>query len=242
MPPKDRSLRFFIWLAVVSWALGTAVAALNCMHEADYWHYQFDYLHILEKTLIYSAGLMVVFSVCFLTRAQIKRLFFWLFSWRMAKRALKALAVLLCLAAILYVEENWRGKRAWDAYRHELEAKGEHLDFDYFIPSPVPDKQNFALTPVVASCYSQVLDRNGHRIDPPNTNVTNRLKMELYRTGLSALPICILAALADRQVYHPNAWQAYVSGMIFMTNQTMVGVFVFAADCRVPNERYQRSL
>ena len=180
-PPRGRSLRFFIWLAVVSWAIGTAVASLDCLYEAGDWRSQFGYLHILGKALFYSAGLMVVFSICFLTRAQIKRGFFWLFSWRMAKRAIKALAALLCLAAILYVEENWRGKHAWNACRHELEVKGEHLDFDYFIPPPVPDEQNFALTPVVASCYSQVLDREGHRIDPPDTNVVNKLKMDIMR-------------------------------------------------------------
>ena len=185
-PPKGRNLRFFIWLAVLSWAIGTAVASWDCLHDAGNWRDQFDFLHILGKTLVYSASLMVVLSICFLTRTQMKRAFFWLFSWRMAKRALKALAVLLCLAAILYVEENWRGKRAWDAYRKELEAKGEHLDFDYFIPPPVPDEQNFALTPVVASCYSQVLDRNGHRINPPNTNIVNRLLMDIARKG--ALP------------------------------------------------------
>jgi hypothetical protein len=207
-PPKGRSLRFYIWLAVVSWAIGTAVAALDCLHEADNWRYQFDFLHILGKVLIYSASLMVVFSICFLTRVQIKRLFFWLFSWRMVKRALKALAVLLCLAAILYVEENWRGKRAWDGYRHELEAKGEHLNFDYFIPPPVADEQNFALTPVVASCYGRVLDREGHRIEPPNTNVVNRLQMDIIRKG-ALLPYS--AELSDTnpsyRVPHVGRWQ-----------------------------------
>jgi hypothetical protein len=221
-PPKGRSLRFFIWLGVMSWAIGTAVASLDCLHQAGNWWYQFGYLHILGKALIYSAGLMVVFLICFLTCAQIKCGFFWLFSWRMAKRAIKALAVLLCLAAILYVEENWRGKRAWDGYRHELEAKGEHLDFDYFIPPPVPDEQNFALTPVVASCYSQVLDREGHRIDPPNTNVVNRLKMELYRTGLSAVTNMHLGRWQIGRVAILNAWQTYYR-MMFMTNQTMPG-------------------
>jgi len=88
-PPKGRSLRFFVWLAVVSWAIGTAVAVLDCLHEAGNWQYQFGYLHILGKVLIYSVGLMVVFSLCFLTRAQIKRGFLWLFSWRMANAHLK---------------------------------------------------------------------------------------------------------------------------------------------------------
>jgi hypothetical protein len=221
-PPKGRSLRFFIWLAVVSWAIGTAVASLDCLHEADNWRYQFDYLHIFGKALIYSASLMVVFSICFLTRAQMKRAFSWLFSWRMVKRALKALAVLLCLAAILFVEENWRGRRAWDAYREELEAKGEHLDFDYFIPPPVPDEQNFAFTPVVASCYSQVLDREGHRIDPPNTNVVNRLKMELYRTWLETGTNMLLGNWQKGRLTALSAWQTYYRTS-FKTNQMVPG-------------------
>lgn len=207
-PPKGRSLRFYIWLAVVSLTVGTAAAALFCLHDAESGRDHFDFLPVLGKVLIYSAGMMIVFSVCFLTRVQIKRLFLWLFSWRMVKRGLKALAVLLCLAAILYVEENWRGKRAWDGYRHELEARGEHLDFDYFIPPPVPDEQNFALTPVVASCYGRFLDREGHRIEPPNTNVVNRLQMDIMRKG-ALLPYS--AELSDTnppyRVPHVGRWQ-----------------------------------
>jgi len=221
-PPKGRSLRFFTWLAVVSWAIGTAVAAWDCLHEADNWNYQFDYLHILGKDLIYSASLMVLLSVCFLTRGQIWRLFRWLSGWRMIKRGLKALAVLLCLAAILYVEENWRGKRAWDACRHELEARGEHLDFDYFIPPPVPDEQNFALTPVVASCYGQFLDRNGHRIKPPDTNVVDRLKMELYRTWLLPRTHLEPGNWQRGTLTSLSAWQTYYHTR-FATNQMLLG-------------------
>lgn len=220
--PKGRSLRFYIWLAVVSLTIGTTAAALDCWYGVDYGRNQFDLRIVLVKVLIYSAVLMVVFSICFLTRAQIKRLFLWLFSWRMVKRALKALAVLLCLAAILFVEENWRGKRVWNVYRHELQAKGEHLDFDYFIPPPVPDEQNFALMPVVASCYSRYLDRNGHCLNPQNTNVVNRLKMELYRTGLSAVTNMHFGHWQKGMFTILSAWQTYYR-MMFMTNQTMPG-------------------
>jgi hypothetical protein len=181
--PKGRSLRFYVWLAVLSLVIGTAIAVLFCLHDAEHGRDHFSFLLALGWVLICSAGLMLVFSICVLIWATLKCLLRWLFSWRMVKRGLKALAVLLCLVAVLYAEENWRGKRAWDACRHELEAKGEHLDFDYFIPPPVPDDQNFALTPVVASCYSQFLDRNGHRLEPPDTNVVNRLQMDIMRTG-----------------------------------------------------------
>jgi hypothetical protein len=49
------------------------------------------------------------------------------------------------------------------------------------IPPTVPDDENFALTPIVASCYSYILDKNGHRIQPQLTNVVNRMKMSIYR-------------------------------------------------------------
>ena len=140
----------------------------------------------------------------------------------MVKRALKALAVLLCLAAILYVEENWRGKRAWDGYRHELEAKGEHLDFDYFIPPPVPVEQNFALMPVVSSCYSRFLDHNGHCINPPNTNVVNRLNMDLYRRWLSRGTNMQFGNWQKGMLTSLSAWQTYYR-TLFLTNQMLPG-------------------
>jgi hypothetical protein len=44
----------------------------------------------------------------------------------------------------------------------------------------VPDDQNFALTPIVASSYDWLLDKNGHRVVPPKTNIVNRLGMDAY--------------------------------------------------------------
>jgi hypothetical protein len=96
-----------------------------------------------------------------------------------ARKILVILAGVILLVALLYLEEDWRGIRAWKNYKHEWEAKGEHFDFASFIPQPVSDDQNFALTPIVASCYGSVLDKNGHRIRPPKTNVVNRLEMSV---------------------------------------------------------------
>lgn len=52
-------------------------------------------------------------------------------------------AVLVTVVAIFYLEEDWRGRRAWESYKSELEAKGVSLDWGRLIPSPVPDDQNF---------------------------------------------------------------------------------------------------
>jgi hypothetical protein len=58
-------------------------------------------------------------------------------------RALVGAAILATLVAIFYLEEDWRGKRAWENCKRELTAKGAVLDWNAYIPPPVPDDQNF---------------------------------------------------------------------------------------------------
>jgi hypothetical protein len=76
------------------------------------------------------------------------------------QRLVRALRVLLCvavslatLAALFYTEENWRGRRAWEAYAQELTAKGRALDCRLVAPPPIPDEQNFAMTPLLAPLF-----------------------------------------------------------------------------------------
>ena len=102
------------------------------------------------------------------------------FCWRNFRRLLFGAACLATLVALLYAEEDWRGWHVWNKFKHEWEAKGEHFDFASVVPPPVPDDQNFALTPVVASSYLYILDKNGHRINPQNTKVVNRLGITIY--------------------------------------------------------------
>ena len=83
------------------------------------------------------------------------RFFHWLFSWRVIRCMLIVLAWTATLVALLYAEENWRGRRAWNKYRQELEARGEQLDLKAFIPKPVPDEQNFAATPFVNLWFTE---------------------------------------------------------------------------------------
>lgn len=76
----------------------------------------------------------------------------WFFNLSWAGRAAVSGAVLLALICIFFAEENWRGRRAWESLRGELEAKGV-LDWQKFIPEPVPDGQNFAATPFLAPLF-----------------------------------------------------------------------------------------
>ncbi len=62
---------------------------------------------------------------------------------RVLRWTLLALAIWITLIGLFYTEENWRGKRAWEACKREAKAKGRELDWPKLIPPPVPDDQNF---------------------------------------------------------------------------------------------------
>jgi hypothetical protein len=64
------------------------------------------------------------------------------------------LAAFITLIALLLAEENWRGARAWQNYKREMEAKGERFDIARLIPPKVPDDQNFAMTPYFAPVFN----------------------------------------------------------------------------------------
>jgi hypothetical protein len=86
-------------------------------------------------------------------RSPLGRFFRWLFSWRGLRRMLVVLAWTVTLVALLYGFENWRGARAWNKARRQLEARGEILDFKALIPQTIPPDQNFAATPFVQSWF-----------------------------------------------------------------------------------------
>ncbi len=98
-------------------------------------------------------------------------------------RGQKILMGFLCLGLLIFtvvLVMNTSDKGGLNNYERQWEAKGEHFDFASFIPKPVPGDQNFALTPIVASCYEGTLDKNGHRVVPQRTDVVNRLEMSIY--------------------------------------------------------------
>ena len=78
-----------------------------------------------------------------------------LFSRRVLRRIIIVLVWTATLMALLYGEEHWRGRRAWNKFRQELESRGEQLDLKAFIPKTVPDEQNFAATPFIRSWFER---------------------------------------------------------------------------------------
>ena len=73
-------------------------------------------------------------------------------------RTLIVLAALIILVAVFYAEEDWRGERAWEKCKRDLEAKGYVLDWAELIPSPVRDDQNFFDAPKMQEWFVKPIE------------------------------------------------------------------------------------
>jgi hypothetical protein len=102
----------------------------------------------------------------------------WLFSWRTVRRGLIALVGLITFVALLATEENWRGKRDWERYKSEWEAKGERFDPASVAPPPVPDDQNFFMAPIWAGALNKQWDPKTEDWKLRDTNLVGRLQMQ----------------------------------------------------------------
>jgi hypothetical protein len=143
----------------------------------------------------------------------------WLWCWRNFKRFLFGCACFAALIALFYAEEDWRGWHAWNKFKYTWEAKGERFDRASVIPPTVPDDQNFALTPIIASSYSSMLDKNGHELKPRNTNVVDRLQMTIshnygYDSPTNGIGNWQKSTMSDLKV-----WQQYYRAESAKTNE-----------------------
>ena len=142
-------LRLLVITSVIfpfSWAVNALlVGSWNLLGDRD----AESVRHLIEWQVIWIAAVSIVFLASLLP--QVRRLFGWL----TARGVLFGLACFVTLAVLFYTEEDWRGARAWNNYRQELEAGGAQLDLAAFVPLPVPDEQNFAATPLVKSWFER---------------------------------------------------------------------------------------
>jgi hypothetical protein len=95
--------------------------------------------------------------------------------WRILRRLLIGAVILATLVAIFYTEEDWRGKRAWENCKRELEAKGAVLDWNAYIPPPVPDDQNFFAAPKMQGWFVKI-----------QSSLSNELTVRLLNTDTVA--------------------------------------------------------
>ncbi len=143
----------------------------------------------------------------------------WLFCQHSLRRTFFGLACLITLIALFYAEEDWRGWHAWQTFKHKWEAKGEKFDLAGLAPPAVPDDQNFALTPIVASSYETFLDKNGHALRPRNTNIVNRLQMSIDDYNVLHLERPASSDWRMARTSDLKAWQNYYRILAAKTNE-----------------------
>lgn len=154
-----------------------------------------------------------VFSLILTTFGFVVVLFFrWVRQPKTFRRLLFGLACLVTLVALVYAVENWRGKRAWENYRREWEAKGQKFDRKDFIPPVVPDDQNFAMTPFFAPLFDfkpgtqQHSDTNWHqqidylqkKVGEVDSKASEQARSSSWVRSQSDLPAWFVAYLHNR--------------------------------------------
>jgi len=200
-------LLWFILLTVAAFVLilciGLASAERNPM------------MQLVPFSLIYAIGfaLVGVLLIAFIH---------WLCCWRNFRRFLFGLACLATLIALFYAEEDWRGWHAWNQFKHEWEAKGERFDLASVVPPPVPDEQNFALTPIVFTSYGFILTRDGKQIPyaQRDTNFIERIKMSI--THDSSTPTNCAGDRVRGKFTNLAGWQSYYRDLAAKTNEFAV--------------------
>lgn len=162
-----------------------------------------------------SAGIILAGLIVFGLLAAFVR---WLFSqgWRWTLMRLAGFAGLIVL---FYAEEFVRGKWAWENFRREWEAKGEKFDRQAVVPQPVPDDQNFAMTPIVFTGYGKSLTRDGKAIpyEKSDANFVNRMEIPASDYSLSE-PTNGVGDRAKALLTDLKPWQDYYRTLAATTN------------------------
>jgi hypothetical protein len=110
-----------------------------------------------------------------------------LFCWALARRLLIGIAAFVTLVAAFYTEENWRGKRAWENYRHELETRGAVFDWNTRIPPPIPDEQNFFAAPNMTDWFAGKRTTDlSERLENPKTHAVGFSGANALQTKVDA--------------------------------------------------------
>jgi len=182
----------------------------------------------------------------------------WVCHWHILKRVLLAGAGLIALVALFYAEEDWRGWHAWNQFKRAWEAKGEQFHLASVVPPPVPDEQNFALTPIAFTSYGQILTREGKLIPPEKRDNNFFVRMRMPITLDSSAPTNCAGDRVKGTFTRLECWQGYYRELADRTNAFPVpeqpqspaadvllalskydGVIEeLRAACRLPHSRY----
>jgi hypothetical protein len=143
----------------------------------------------------------------------------WKKSWPV--RTLFAFACLITLIALVYAEEDWRGWHTWNQFKQAWEAKGEHFDLASAVPPPVPDNQNFAMTPIAFTSYGGLLTRDGKAIPPEkrDPNFAVRMRMPIAHDNNINIPTNCAGDRVKGTFTRIDNWQSYYRNLAAKTNE-----------------------
>ena len=99
---------------------------------------------------------------------------------RWLRRIGKVFLALCLFWSLVHVIEDWRGKRAWDAWQRDQIAKGVVYDLAQLQAPPIPDVDNFAKAPVIQAQLSGQMHPifpDGFKLEAPKELGAN------WRTG-----------------------------------------------------------
>jgi hypothetical protein len=146
-------------------------------------------------------------------------------------RTLFAFACLITLIALFYAEEDWRGWHTWNQFKHKWEAQGEHFDLARVVPPPVPDDQNFAMTPIVFSSYGYILTRDAKLIPAGKRDPHFVIRMHLPIAHEDRPPPNCAGDRIIGTFTRLEGWQSYYREQAAKTNE-----FAVPAQPRSPAE------
>ena len=69
------------------------------------------------------------------------------------RRTILVLGAIVLLIATFYSFEGIRGMRAWRKAKAHLESLGIATDYKSLLSPPVPDAENFAMTPLLSPLF-----------------------------------------------------------------------------------------
>src|SRR3974390_246741 len=122
---------FFLWLSLFSLCGFVVIATGAGFHSSN--------VALALIALVCALWFVVSVGALVLTLVPpVRRLLAWL----LARRFL-VLAALVTLVALFYAVENWRGRRAWLAFKTSREVQGQRFDFASLAGLPVSTEKNF---------------------------------------------------------------------------------------------------
>jgi hypothetical protein len=186
---------FLFWLAMLS-VLGLAALAIGITLAGP---------HLLFAFATLACGLCFLVSVPAFILAWVPPVRPLLA--RLLARRFLAFGCLATLVVLFYAVENWRGRRAWQSFKREQEAKGQRFDWAGIVPPPVPSDQNFFETPLWQDMH--FTQTNGMTVWS-DTNWGNRVIFSIYGPKEEKAPST--GNWLRGQRVDLAAWQAYYRG------------------------------